>query len=489
MNSAKRLNHLLVFLLFACFLTLFACDGDNTPGQKSDQAGQGSGQKSDQPPSRNTAESAFPGADSPFALFNTDPRHPFAATGLTLRPDESAEEILLRAHMGDTGAIGLAVAGYSFGIGGFPYAPELARHWIWGLTVIDAPQAAHYFQLFTFAGKKLSDEEKGSVLAYCDISEECPLGPLFNEAGIFDAPGFCASLTENQPYDLRYQESYNQIFELMPPEESRYFNLGYGGYVSHVHTTAKKPGGYIEYSRKTLRGMVAKPASKVTQYKLFAPPELRGFERYLVFFAATTHDIETGPSDWSDERLAEFISLQRESAPALSPSERDEIGSLTLKDLLAVAESMMENRREFDTERALKIIRRAHSGDPNAACELAELYENNPCLLVHPAIYRQWRYQAALAGDVSSILAEIDSNLETRFGTLALPWGTLLRRNKQALGQEQVQKRLAALAELEKELDANQKRYLAGDHKALLEEARLWKEATDRVRKNYAPRN
>ena len=52
--------------------------------------------------------------------------NPFAATGLLAHPDETAEEILIRAHNQDGDAVPLVVAGYTMGIGGFPQDSFLA---------------------------------------------------------------------------------------------------------------------------------------------------------------------------------------------------------------------------------------------------------------------------------------------------------------------------------------------------------------------------
>ncbi len=117
--------------------------------------------------------------------------NPFAATGLLANPDETAEEILIRAHKQDGDAVILAVTGYALGIGGFPKDNMLASN----INHDYRPSGWEY----TFQFLKLLNEPDGVQPPTpdpeeCLIASRSSVAPLFKQAGIFDLDSVCADV-------------------------------------------------------------------------------------------------------------------------------------------------------------------------------------------------------------------------------------------------------------------------------------------------------
>ena len=138
--------------------------------------------------------------------------NPFAATGLLAHPDETAEEILIRAHNQDGDAVILAVTGYALGIGGFPKNNGVADD----MNYAYRPSGWEY----TFQFLKLLNESAG-VQPPTPDPEEClaasrsPVAPLFKQSGIFDLDSVCADVgyaADLGPDFIKFDSSLSSLF-------------------------------------------------------------------------------------------------------------------------------------------------------------------------------------------------------------------------------------------------------------------------------------
>lgn len=306
---------------------------------------------------------------------------PFALTGMLARPDESAEEILLRAHQRDAGATRLAAIGYLQGIGGFPKSPLLASAWAYQLTYYNDTESAHLFALMheAYGLKLLGRNNIGKGLAICKHALSGEMAPLFKEAGIFDARQYCAGLDlENRKNtEPDWEKRYKAVLDENEEIEKRFRST-----IATVRAFRDQPCSWL-----LLENM------RFTNNRL-EPTEL------LPFYAATTHDPAKETPDWSAERLLLFI----DKLHSCSQGE-----SKDFKKLMDYSKEALINDLILDRERALSVIHSAHDiRNPDytkAARAMAAHYRDGSLgFLKNDRLARLWLQQAAFDSDAQSKL-------------------------------------------------------------------------------------
>lgn len=290
---------------------------------------------------------------------------PFALTGLMAYPGERPEEILVRAHGGDVRAIALVVAGYSFGMEGFPQEEFLAGAWLYEVYQAGAKHADAFLGTLIQRDIAPADDffSPAKRTAMCDFGKESYFAPLFKDAGIFDIEARCLELASareagDTEWAVQYQDAMN----------------------------GERRQGYHAAEMTLVRELLSRPATQEEVNWLERAAEgkssLDNLPRYL-FYAATTHDPEKDSPDWSDARLIDLMARQ----PMFSRKLRNRI-----KDTLILHASL-------DPSFPLDAIRRAHAGDADAMLLMARSYANGEMGFPRSwmlAIY--WLKRSTLAG-------------------------------------------------------------------------------------------
>ncbi len=263
---------------------------------------------------------------------------PFAATGLLARPDESAEEILLRAHQLDARAIALAVVGYARGMGGFPRDPALASGWNAQLAAVNDAALTGLLSLMIFEQADFSDDLLSSILAACTLAQGSDLAPIFREKGLFDARPFCESLKKKKSSVPDWEKKYNKLIE---------FNKIY-----------EKD---LQEAIKAVRAFRDEPCSPQLQQDLNTAQET-AIPETVVFYAATTHNPAKDAPDWSAERLLLFIDKldSCERYENKNPAPGTVSAAQRIKVLARTAKEAIREIVSLDREKALSVIRSAH---------------------------------------------------------------------------------------------------------------------------------
>ena len=287
-----------------------------------------------------TNEKPIPAQDSPVIP------SPFDATGLTARPGETAEEILLRAHNYDPGAVAMASIGYAKGIGGFPKDHNLAAAWA-GLA------SNMNMQSVSALSNLVINEETGETSSdrLCGEAQHSPFVPLFKQAGILDVERLCVTTVPEGDW-------LKDLYAWSAAQNKRIIEL--------LRTGAERRLSSEEYQK--LFGSTADCVTK--------PP--------LLFYAATTHDWESETPDWRLERMLSFFSNTH--------CADDKIETAATLLLL----------QYFNTEpeAVLELFRKAHQGDPAAIRTMAMNYytgeQGFPCMKF---LSERWTTISAWRGD------------------------------------------------------------------------------------------
>lgn len=293
--------------------------------------------------------------------------YPFAATGLTTRPNETAEEILHRAVMGDARASALVTAGYAYGIGGFPRSKHIARSWGAHSKYLGAFEVFSFNRVLLSAGGYLDENDPGKVLADCQAIKGAPLAENFKSAGIFDAQAYCARLqSEKKP---EWEESYIQ-------------NLNTALFLKDLSLQSRL------LARKTTP-LTPEENAIIEQYAKFTSPGA------AVFLAAYGHNPDReapGPtstppepapkkSDGDKNEAEEMLALYHKlyGDPYKPPSRQwhnitgyDALAIIKTSALPQYLKTLEEGRTP--SKETLENYKLAHTGDPRAAKTLSETY-------------------------------------------------------------------------------------------------------------------
>ena len=284
-------------------------------------------------------------------------------SGLTVSPDESAAEILLRAHRGDHQAIALVMAGYFYGIGGFPQDRQLAFDWAFRSS--DLKLEAHNLFIVMHLHWTEPNPKNASPLmrSLCQELPQDYLVPLYKDAGIFDLEAVCS------------------VWNTLPLYKDD-------------HQTAA--GVDVKPWRDDIRKYYRHPDSAPLKRELqVANLTSRSYEALFLSIAGT-HEDEAQPFNRDDARLLEFSQALGPSSNALKT---------TWTNLL-----LMEVQRELtsfsEVSDIIELIARAHSGDLPAMRRMADSYVYGAFGFPQDRVLAvDWSERAAMRGDAAAMLS------------------------------------------------------------------------------------
>lgn len=313
----------------------------------------------------------------------------FYTRGLSTTPNESAEEILMRAHRGDTFAMALVVVGYDFGVNGFPADRRLALTWTeipsgWG-----APDMADFLHVYWSRHIKLDDEyEKIRTLLEGAFGRQSPLAALFKKTGIFNLEDRLAEIDlKKTPLSPKGKETYESEMEARKKQATATLEN-----IAQFRTAAKGP--------------LSMEQEKALNYDV-----AYGDVRQLLFFAGTTHNPETENPDWKPERLLSFL------------DQRVKMGGT---GNAATVSRMIETWLAFDSDPVSAIIRRAHDGDITAVRTLAGHYASGEMgFIKNPALAFAWFERGAFMGDAICLAACATDTFRYEHYLQSFIWATL----------------------------------------------------------------
>ena len=299
-----------------------------------------------------TNEKSISAHDSPVTA------SPFDATGLTARPGETAEEILLRAHGYDPGAVAMTITGYAKGIGGFPKSSLLASGWAYTASDMGMRSTS------IFAELAIDRPLDWRSARECADALQSPFVSAFKQANILDVAAVCIPSLPAKPKDPGFYARRGEA------------NLTNGRTITLLRKAAAGKAN-AEECEELPRNFSAEHAKPI-----------------LFFYAATTHDWERETPDWQPERLISFI--QKSTCPQWEKT----------------AETFLLQHFSADKPSALELFRKAHNGDPAAMRIMAINYytggQNFPNARF---LAEMWIFFGAMQGDSGSM--ELKAVLET----------------------------------------------------------------------------
>lgn len=289
--------------------------------------------------------------------------NPFAATGLLTHPNETAEEILMRAHAQDPEAMILTATGYLQGIGGFPKDERLASDWMFACT----PDESYPYtvELFSLMFENSYAHYEAPKPGYCYRARLNFATPLLKQAGLFDLDSVCASVgydNKNTGYDF---ESKNSELKKI----------------------------VIELTNRPLNKQDA------DELKWALVPQ-----NLLLEFLG--HQIAMGSKKNTSklEQRLNLLSFIAQRQTELIPSETKPFPeSAQLHDLAVNTLARLNSETSYKTA-ALEIIHKAHQGDLSAVWQMAENYHNGAMgFPKNKYLGMSWLRQAAMAGDKRAV--------------------------------------------------------------------------------------
>lgn len=296
---------------------------------------------------------------------------PFAATGLLTQPNETAEEIVYRAHFLDQDAIALAVAGYALETGGFPDHALVAESWAKIAARTGTAEDSAY--LCTLSHFWMDDaEDVVMLLAECDLGLTSPYADIFAKAGIFDI-----------------QARRSELLALAGAESQA------SGAYKKRQAEMLRQAEEVKEAALLVRALVNRPAT---------PEELERLNRWLrrdwyaaVFFAATANDSKAvGKLRWQAGSLLKFV-----SARYLDPDAGRSTAANPATFWLPVSTLL-----NGDSAPALDLLRRAHAGNMSARRTLAHNYTSITAMgfIPEPDLFSSWLMENCAEGDINSML-------------------------------------------------------------------------------------
>ena len=346
----------------------------------------------------------------------------FAATGLLIRPNENAEELLVRAHHYDARAIALVFAGYAQGINGFPKDRNLAAIWGRQLAYLGAIESMDISALQLWPKEQFPDESLGVRLANCDSARKSSLAPLFKKVGILDVDQICAELEKKKTTVSGWEKSYRQAL-----------------------LDAQTIKQQIRAAMATMRGLRQRPATPKEQKELnkimeFVPVSV------LLFYAATTHDPDKEAPDWQTDRLFAFLDAQR-SVAGKAGTPRNKTEGATFAAIVPLTGEAILRRMSEDPAQASALIRAAHSVGPgsqeaagvSAIRAMARHYRDGSYGFIQDKdLSRGWMRHAALENDYESMLLLAVDMFAQGKPAEAWAWASTVRETENAAVSGQV---------------------------------------------------
>lgn len=364
----------------------------------------------------------------------------FASSGLLAKADESAEEILLRAHHFDRGALILTIIGYYQGLGGFPQSPNLAVEWTGQLVKTNDLASLALLSLMIPAELFEADGD-AEKFALCPAALGNPLAPILKQEGLFDVEQYCDKLKETR--------------ELTPYWDKRYADT------AEVIKTVQN--GQTDIIR-AVRAFRDEPCSPELETALYDAQQ-KAMPDSAILYAATTHNPATESPDWSADRLLQFLDkLEACTRQTRNSSSADREKAERIVDMLtffgkdAIFSIVAQNRDEI-----LLTIRSAHNLFKQDSLEamraMAMRYRDGSPGFPHSTLLSDlWLQHAAFACDDHSRLLLALSHFADKRYPNAWAWADVIAKNKD--GDEQSKKmaaRLTAMIESRAGNDVRQK--------------------------------
>ena len=288
---------------------------------------------------------------------------PFAFTGLT--SDETAEEILLRAHRLDTRAMILASSGYILGIGGFPEDTNLAYIWLGDLPFFGLDPERDFLLAMQLSREDQQRENIGEIYPrMCALGRESFLVEPFRQAGLFDFSAYCDALSA-------------QLGPVPPLDDKERDDIA--GIALFANMT-----------KELSRALTKRPLNK-DDYAFLLGDMFTNYNNLSLWYAATSHDPATQSPDWQARRLLSFL---------------EHNGALNIKEVPPeTVRHYLFNQLSHDPALTGEIIRRAHAGDVPAMREMAAAYGNGSrAFPKNQSLADAWLDRAARHGDALSML-------------------------------------------------------------------------------------
>lgn len=407
------------------------------------------------------------------------PVSPLAATGRPPLPRESAEEILARAHQRDATAMVLAVAGYSQGVGGFPKSRYLAGAWGAQLVYLGAADSLSVATLLLWPVTERAPENLPQRLADCVLARESALFPAFEQAGLLDAKSLCAQWEKENDRQPGWEKAYEQrIRERKAQKEAAREAMTIMRELRRRPATAKD----MDRLRKGLALEISRFRDAARQ-----DPAKNPIVQTLLFYAATTHDPDCEASDWSPDRLLEFMIAQLATARTLS-GEIDKPGEFPrFADLVSEAGEAFRTGVYVTLDPSLESIRSAHSGDLGGAYAMSEAYRSGSFgFIKDQALAVAWLQHAALGGNTRCMLFLAADRLAAGNPAEAWPWAWIAEKVEvESADVQGLARRIRQTAEA----GASERELLEARNTALvfLREHKEWIERYKAAQKNDAP--
>lgn len=461
----------------------------------------------DSEPEKDGALSTMP-AGAAFA------HYPFAVTDLTVKPDETAEEILYRAYCGDARAAALVTAGYALGIGGFPQSDLLAKAWAYQPVHFGAIEIQSITVLLLNA-RGLDSTPPHQLLALCEISAANPLVPALKQGEIFDAQAYCASLSQNAASTATspgispgtspgtsLTPPTGQVPEQTPgqtPEQTAKQVPGQAsGQASEQASEQAQASKYTPTREETIasakkfKQISARCRELAHSDEKLGEEEIEALNRLLygcssaalAYLISSTHNPDTEAPDYTVERFEASINslierLEGGSEKAVSLQKR-------LKSLLRI---WRFTRLEMETSypEPAQTLRRAHWAPPGLGNLLLHFNGNALAMLSSTRVLEAWQEQILLDDTPYNIVQRLDTLFSETEGVKALALELLIEDRRDI-----DEKTLLRIRGMRKDLETNilspeetaKARQLYEEMKAKLER---WNSARAKVRDEYGP--
>lgn len=308
---------------------------------------------------------------------------PSLPAAMLASPNETAEEIVLRAHQFDAQAVVLAIVGYSKGIGGFPHEPYIAGAWLRVLSYLGAVEAYAFAMLQRDMVYGSPNEQLGVKAAMCETAHAYTPASLFAQSGVANLETICAEPKKKKEDSAESRKSYEETKTSLDEIKQGAQNIA-----------------------RWLRGFRERPAMP-EEWKILHD-NVGGVVPFsaMLFYIATDHNPVTSPPDWDALRLLEFMNSQRDTSKK-TPVQGDKNSSSAFAPSPQTVEAAIVDglsRLELRPSQ-LALLRDAHAGKADAMRAVAKKYQQGRDGFPQNDVLAQtWFQSGALENDTESAL-------------------------------------------------------------------------------------
>lgn len=340
----------------------------------------------------------------------------FSDTGLLVHSGEDDAEILMRAHTMDPDAIALTVAGYSYGISGFPEAPAVAASWADAAARTGTAEDAAFLSAMSHHWSK-NQKKMAPLLADCEFGQRSRFAPVFKQAGIFDI-----------------QARHEELSALS--DSSQEWTERYQGRLDELRDNAS----FTSRTRALVLQLINRPATH---------EELELLKVYLdrdwyavLYFVAALDGKKAGKQYWNMENLLNFTAMRYQDPDGGRETIANYSGWWIYLGMLL----------NDDPKTTLDLIRRAHTGDMAARRTMANNYILPSAMgfNLEPGLCTAWMVDSSSEGDEKSFMQSILYSYQQ--GEISFAWAMASYANDTFTGDDQ------KLAQLFMEILATDKR-------------------------------